>query len=157
MNELIPYEDRHPAIDRFRSDIDRLFDRLWRRWSRWGFGEPDFNPLSLAADRPALNLEETEDEVQVTAELPGLDPKDFAVELMNGKLVIRGEKQSTREEKGRDSIYSERTFGAFNRSVLLPCEVDEKKVEAQYKNGVLNIRLPKTEAAKAKRIKVKVA
>lgn len=104
---------------------------------------------------PAVEMEEDDTEVRVRAELPGLEKDDFKVELTGDRLTIRGEKKNTREEKSGNIHHSEVSYGAFSRSLTLPAEVDPGKVEANYKNGVLAIRLPKTEHARAKPIEIK--
>ena len=93
----------------------------------------------------------------VRAELPGLRSEDFTVETTADRLTIRGEKSVESEEQGRGFHRVERRYGAFVRSVALPCEVDRDRAEASYRNGVLRVTLPKTEAAKASRIKINVA
>jgi HSP20 family protein len=110
----------------------------------------------LFASPPAIDLDETDDEVLVTADLPGLDPDDFSVEITGERLVIRGEKKHESSQEGRSYRYHERRYGAFVRAFQLPCEVDADKAKANYSRGVLRITLPKTERAKAKRVKIQV-
>jgi HSP20 family protein len=113
---------------------DRLFDR--------GFGSPN------------VEVSETNNEVEVTAELPGLDEKDVEVQLVNGVLTIRGEKKTETEDK--DRLFSERFYGHFERRIPID-DIDEDKVTALFKNGVLTVTLPKTATAsdKVKRIAIK--
>jgi len=114
-------------------------------------------PLSrLFARTPAINLDETDDEVTVTAELPGLEVEDFSVEATRERLVIRGEKQQEKRDERPGYSYHERRYGAFARAIPLPCEVDSDQMQADYHRGVLRVTLPKTESAKAKRVKVQV-
>jgi HSP20 family protein len=80
---------------------------------------------------PVVDLEETDDNIIVTAELPGLDKDDFTVEISGERLSIRGEKKQETEEQGREYYYAERRYGAFARVVALPCEIDADKVEAR--------------------------
>jgi HSP20 family protein len=105
---------------------------------------------------PGLDVAETDDKVVVTAELPGLDQEDIAVDVSGDRLVIRGEKKAAMEKKGREYYYAEQSYGAFARTVVLPCEVDADKALAKYKNGVLRLSLPKTEQARTRRVQVKV-
>jgi HSP20 family protein len=91
--------------------------------------------------------------ILVKAELPGIDQENLKVDLANGVVTIRGEKK---EEKGENVYRLERSFGSFSRSFRLPCEVQEDKVEAKYKDGVLSLTLPKAETGKKTSIKVKV-
>ncbi|HXF87788.1 MAG TPA: Hsp20/alpha crystallin family protein, partial [Xanthobacteraceae bacterium] len=100
-----------------------------------------------------IEVSETDKEVKVTAELPGLDEKDVQVELSNGVLVIKGEKRTDTEDK--DRLFSERFYGRFERRIPID-EVDEDKVAASFKNGVLTVTLPKSMQAqqKVKRIAI---
>ena len=105
---------------------------------------------------PRVDVAETEDKVQVSAELPGIDPENVDVSIAHDVLTISGEKREEREEKKRDYHRIERSYGSFRRSVPLPTEVDTDKAEAHFKNGLLTITLPKTEKARArKKITVK--
>jgi len=114
-------------------------------------------PLSrLFASTPAIDLDETDDDVIVTAELPGLEAKDFSVEVTRERLLIRGEKKHEKRDEQPGYRYHERRYSAFSRAVQLPCEVDADQTQADYHRGVLRVTLPKTEGAKAKRVKVQV-
>lgn len=105
---------------------------------------------------PAIDVEEDDDTVRVTAELPGLSEKDFTVEVTGQRLVLRGEKKDEREEKDKAYYYAERSYGSFSRAVALPCEVEVARADANYKDGVLRVTLPKSETAKARRVRVNV-
>jgi HSP20 family protein len=122
------------------------------------FGREEENGLPAVFDwgMPAMDVVEEDDKVRVTAELPGLEKDDFNVEVVGDRLIIRGEKKTDCEKKEGDYYYSECSYGSFSRSVDLPAEVDVDKAEATYKNGRLSLTLPKTEAAKSKRVKVAV-
>lgn len=100
---------------------------------------------ALAA--PKLDVSETDKELHVTAELPGVKEEDIDVELAGETLRIRGEKKDEREEKGHNFHRVERSFGAFERVVPIPAEVDRQGVQATFKNGVLEIKLPKLVSA----------
>jgi len=133
----------------------RLFDDFIR-----AFGFPGGRwdaPLSLAPDVfgsqwPRVDMSETDDEIQIAAELPGVNKDDLEISISKGRINIRGEKNEQEEDKGKNYYRLERSYGAFQRSFSLPCEIDENKVDASFKHGLLNISLPKTEAAR-KRIK----
>lgn len=127
----------------------RPFPRLWRP----GFGQ--IRALSLAA--PALDVYEQKDDLIVKAEIPGLSKEEIEISLEGHTLTIKGEKKKEEEVKEEDYYHSERTYGAFSRSIELPVAVQTDKVNASFKNGVLEIRLPKTEEAKKNVVKVKVA
>ena len=146
--------------------LEQLRERLHAALDRWRPGqrregeaeEPETRPLVRAPyGGPALDVEETDDALVVRAELPGLRPEDFAVETTADRLILRGEKGEEREERGRGFHRLERRYGAFLRSVALPCEIDRDRATASYRDGVLRVTLPKTEAAKARRIKINVA
>jgi HSP20 family protein len=142
---------RRDSVEELRTDINDILD-LWS--SPWRALEEIF-PSSPAGDgEPVIDVEEADDEVIVTAELPGLDKKDFTVEVVGDRLVLRGERKHETEERKDNYYYSERSYGAFARIIGLPAEVDASKAAAKYKNGLLRISLPKTARAKAKRIPV---
>jgi HSP20 family protein len=103
-----------------------------------------------------IELDETDDDLRVTAELPGLDPNDFTIEISGERLLIRGEKKQESTRSGRGFTYSERRYGAFARVLQLPCEINTDNAKATYKQGVLRITLPKTAQAKASRVKVRI-
>ena len=136
-------------MDRMMEDF---FGRRMRPWSpeRWLRGAVE------AITAPAVDVYEEKDDIVVKAELPGMEKSDIEVNLADSRLTLKGEKK--KEEKIEEENYfrSERSYGAFVRSVQLPAEVQADKVKAAFKNGILEVRLPKTEEAKRKEIKVKV-
>lgn len=143
--------------------LRKQFDDVFDNWTS-GAGLPAvFNQPGGFA--PRIDVSETDREVKVCAELPGLEEKDVEVKLTGNQLTIRGEKKSEHEEKeggekeGRYFHRVERSYGSFQRNVMLPFDVDAEKVEATFKNGVLTVMLPKpTEAQQAaKKIEVKKA
>jgi len=109
-----------------------------------------------AAVIPKLDVSETDTELEITAELPGLDEKDIDVSLTRNVLTIKGEKKMEKEEKKKDYYRMERSYGSFKRSVPLPAAVDVDKIDASFKKGVLKIRLPKTGEAKKEVRKIAV-
>jgi HSP20 family protein len=132
-------------------EVNRLFDHAFRAFDLTPFAsERSFGPL---AEWPTIEVSETEKEVKVTAELPGMDEKDVQVELANNVLSIRGEKKTETEDKNR--LFSERYYGRFERRIPVD-EVEADKVSASFKNGVLTVTLPKPAGsqAKAKRIAI---
>ncbi|RMD60030.1 MAG: Hsp20/alpha crystallin family protein [Nitrospirae bacterium] len=106
---------------------------------------------------PPVDVRETEKEVEISAELPGIDEKDIEVTVGKDSITISGEKKEEKEEKGKGYYRMERSYGSFTRTIPLPCEIDEDKAEAKFKNGVLTITLPKTETAikETKKIPIK--
>ncbi len=149
-------------FESLRREIDRLFDDfdggLWpRAFRRSLFDMAPFGGAAWAA--PAVDFAETEKAYEVTAELPGMDEKDIEVKFADGVLTIRGEKQEEKEEKKKDYYLHERSFGSFHRALQLPNGIDQDKIQATFKKGVLTVTLPKSaEAQKAeKKIAVKAA
>ncbi|RMH98913.1 MAG: Hsp20/alpha crystallin family protein [Calditrichaeota bacterium] len=147
---------REEAFDPFlalRREMDRLFDRFYNEFglTRWdeGWGEVF----------PRVDVKETDREVVVTAELPGIDEKDLDISVSDDVLTLRGEKREEREEREGNFYRMERSYGTFHRDIALPCEVDPDKVEAVYRKGVLTIHLPKKEESRrrAKRIAIKTS
>lgn len=106
---------------------------------------------------PRLDVQEHKDSIKVTAELPGMDRSDIDVSLHDGMLTISGEKKVEKEEKGVDYHHLERSFGYFSRSVSLPDTVKSDKVEAVYRDGVLNVTIPKSAKAVERSKKVPIA
>jgi HSP20 family protein len=129
----------HPLLSLHRN-VNRLFDDVLR-----GLGMPAFGGLERSLSWPHVELGETDKEIRVTAELPGLDEKDVELTVEEGVLTLRGEKRAEVEDKDRG--YSERSYGRFERRIGLPKGVDREHVTATFKNGVLTVLLPRTEAA----------
>ncbi|MER8446512.1 Hsp20/alpha crystallin family protein [Mesorhizobium sp. M1066] len=140
---LFPDGDRDPFVSLHR-EVNRLFDDAFRSF---GPRLPAFGS-SFGASWPSVEISDTDREVRVTAEIPGLDENDIEVLLENGALKLKGEKRSETEDKDRQ--FSERFYGRFERLIPLGYEVEEDKVNAAFKNGVLTVTLPKTERAQAK-------
>ena len=130
-------------------DVDRLFEDVLR-----GF-EPS-RAANTPAFAPDLDVDETETEVRVTADLPGLEEKNVDVSVESDVLTISGERQaeSTREEGGRR--YTERSYGKFQRSIPLPENADVEKATASFAKGVLTVTVPKVADAPSKRRKIDV-
>ena len=129
------------------SDLRRRFDNLFDSWlGKEGKGEW----------LPAIDLSETPDEVIVKADIPGVEQKDLSVTLSGENLIIKGERKSETEEKTKHSHRIERRYGAFERMIKMPVAVDAGKIKAEYKNGVLEVHLPKQAAVKPKDIKIEV-
>lgn len=104
---------------------------------------------------PALDLSETDALVEVRMDLPGITAKDIDIQISGNVLTVSGQREEEKEEKGKTFHRVERRYGSFSRSVTLPCAVAESAVTAEYRDGVLIVKLPKTEEAKAHKIKVK--
>lgn len=139
------------ALDVFRSEMDRIFDRfLGGNWSPGRMG-------GMGDWLPSVDVSETDKEITVRAEVPGLDPDDLDVSVTGNVLTFSGEKKESSEKKGENYSYTERRFGSFRRSITLPAAVDAGKVSAKHRNGVVTIVLPKLESERPKRIPVKEA
>lgn len=104
---------------------------------------------------PALDMSETDTAIDVRMDLPGTTAKDIDIHVNGNVLTVSGERKEEKEEKGKTFHRVERHYGSFARSVTLPCTVNEDEVAAEYKDGVLTVKLPKAEEAKAHKIKVK--
>jgi HSP20 family protein len=133
-----------------RREMDRLFDEF----RGVGGGPYAAEPATFT---PAVSVRQTDKGgVEVTAELPGIDEKSVEVSLADNALTIRGEKKEEKEEKGEGWYLSERSFGSFLRTIPMPVEVDEGKVSAQFKNGVLTVTLPAAPDTERKTKKIEV-
>ena len=144
--ELAPFRD----FERMRKEMDRFWDSFLEG-TLWKKGEDGTEWF------PSLDVSETKNELVVKCEVPGMDSKDIDISLSDGRLTIKGEKKQEKDEKEADYHVIERSYGAFTRSVQLPKEVRHDKISASYKNGILKITLPKSEEAKKKEVKIKVA
>ncbi|MGD1992342.1 MAG: Hsp20/alpha crystallin family protein [Anaerolineae bacterium] len=158
ITDLIPWkrEEKRVPIRRTSEDttslmprdFDRMFDAFFRGFGLMpsrAFGE------NWEAFSPQIDVVEDEDEIRVSAELPGMDEDEIDVSLSRGTLTIQGEKREETEDRGRNYYRMERSYGTFRRSIPLPSTVDESAAEATYEKGVLTISLPKKEEARAGR------
>jgi len=141
----------HP-LARLRSDMERLFDDVFTGAAfpfggRGRFVEP-FRAFERAfgAAAPAVDLVETGAAFELKAELPGLDENSVEVTLRDEVLTIKGEKKEEKEEEKAGVHYAERRFGSFERTFRLPETVDQERIAANFKNGVLTVTMPKTAA-----------
>jgi HSP20 family protein len=134
--------------------MDREMEDMIRRF----FGE---SPRRVLGERgggwlPAMDVVERKEEILVRADLPGLTEKDIEVTVQQGVLTLKGERKAEAEEK-EDTVYlDERPVGPFVRTLTLPADVDQEKIEARFKNGVLEVRLHKTREARTRKIEIKV-
>jgi HSP20 family protein len=146
MFELMPFRRYRTPVARPRRD---LFHWLLEDFDSSGFRTANGEWL------PAFDVSETEDEVIVKAELPGMDVKDIDITLTDGLLTIKGERKMEKEDKREDYHRIERQFGSFSRSLNLGLNVKADSIDAGYKDGILTVTLPKAEENKPKRIEVK--
>jgi HSP20 family protein len=136
-------EELNPFLTLHR-EMNRLFDDVFRGFDLAPFGGS--RPFDQTMGWPHIEVSESEKDVKVTAELPGLDEKDVQVELANGVVAIKGEKKTETEDKERR--FSERYYGHFERRIPVD-DVDQDKVSASFKNGVLTVTMPKTAQAQS--------
>jgi len=136
-------------LERMRREMDRLWDSFFE-------GKPAKRVEEVGEWLPTLDISETKNDLVVRAEIPGIDPKDIDISLVNEVLTIKGDKKQEKEEKEENYHLIERSYGSFTRTIRLPKEVQSDKINASYKNGILKITLPKSEEAKKKEIKIKV-
>jgi HSP20 family protein len=144
-------------FDPFREleDVSTRLSRIFGQPpARLTFGRDD----ALSADwAPAVDVQETDSEYLVKADLPDVKKEDVTVEIVDGTLNVRGERHKEKEEKGKRFHLIEREYGRFERRLAVPAGVDAQKVAAEFKDGVLRVHLPKSPNAKPKSIDVKVA
>ena len=159
LNDLVPFRHRRreaarsgalSPFERMHEEMDRIFD--------------DFLP-QIAGGRDvghragilaSVDLSESDDALELTADLPGMEEDDIDVTLRDGALVIRGERKHESEEKKKNYHRTERAYGAFTRTIPLPCDVEEDGVKAKFKKGVLTVHLPKSQSAKEQERKIAI-
>ena len=140
--------------DSFR-ELEEISNRLQRLCSRPT--PPNGKEGMIVADwAPSVDVSETDGEYQIKAEIPDVKKEDVKVTLEDGVLTIQGERKFEKEEKGKKYHRVERSYGSFVRSFTLPDLVDEVNVKAEFKDGILNLKLPKSEKVKPKTIEVTV-
>jgi HSP20 family protein len=131
------------------NELDRLFEDIWGVPVMRTPGDTDFSPR--------VNIEETKDHLVVTFELPGMEKKDIKVQVKDSMLTVSGKRELKSEEKDTNTVRSEIWAGSFSRSFTLPETIDPEKIAADYKNGLLEIRMDKLEEVKPKEIEIKVS
>lgn len=142
---------------RFEREIERMF-RSIGRIPRFRFGWPEElrQRWGLGAEFPLIEIYDEKDDIVVKAELPGMQKEELEINLADDVLTIKGEKKKEEEVKEKDYYFSERSYGSFERSVDIPKKVLPDKVKASFKDGVLEVRLQKSEPERKKEIKIKV-
>lgn len=144
-------------LSRFQDDIDRMermFEGFWPMRLTRGLTQEGLSRFPLRA--PAVDVFEEGDDVVVKAEIPGASKDDIEINLTDSMLTISGQKERKEEIKEEQYYRCERSYGSFSRSVDLPTEVQSDKAMASFTEGVLEIRLPKTEESKRKSVKLKI-
>lgn len=159
--KAVPQAGQHHHLADFRAEIDRMFEKLMTgemvsmpslAAGRDGwFG--DFSPSGFT---PSVDIGDDRQYIKVTADLPGMDVDDIELDMHDGALVIRGEKKLEESTEEEGYYRTERAYGSFHRVIPMPTDVDADKAEAEFKNGVLTVRLPKLAAKEtgARRIEI---
>jgi HSP20 family protein len=141
----------HP-FSSLQREMNSVFDNFFR-----GF---DVAPRGFAAAvgsfSPSVDVKENDKEFIIKAELPGVEEKDIDVNVTNDSVTIKGEKKEEKEDKDKNYYYMERSYGSFCRVIPLETEIESGKAEARFKNGILDIKIPKSQSAKAKGTKVSI-
>ena len=141
---------RWRPFERERFPLMEQMNRMWDDFMHFR-GEPE---TELSAWSPAVNVYDKNGHLMVEAELPGVKKEDISVQVENGVLTLKGERKEEKEIKEKDYYRCERAYGSFSRSFSLPPGADDKHIEASYKDGVLILKVPKTEEAKEKSIAI---
>ena len=167
-HEMVPWKNRRRDVGIRPSEESYPLSTLQRRMNRMFddfFG--DFDGFSLSPLRapargadgfmPRMDIAETDKDITISAELAGMDEKDVEITVHDDVLTIKGEKKTEHEEKEGQRFLTERSYGSFSRSIALPAEVDQEKIDASFKKGILKVKLPKTPVAvsQAKKIDIK--
>ena len=141
-------------LSRMEREMERMFGDFFGR-PLLGFKWPE-RLREIGVREPAIEVYEEKDDVVVKAEIPGIKKEELDVNVTDDLLTIKGEKKKEEEVKEKGYYYSERSYGSFERSVQIPRAVHADKARASFKDGILEVRLPKTEEAKRKEVKLKV-
>ena len=139
---------KNQEISKLRRDMDRLFSRLWDDFSM---------PVSPRSEyeRPFIDLSEKGDQLELKAEIPGVDPENLEISITDDLLTIKG-KTETETVQDKGNVHRvERRFGSFSRVIQLPCRVKLDEIKASYKKGILSIEMPKCKPETVKKIKIK--
>lgn len=153
---LIPWRPREDWWDPF-TDLEKIKMQMNQLFNTSFTREGDRNAGLLdGVWSPAVDIYDSKESILVKADIPGLNKEDIDVTVHGDTLVIKGEKKNEKEVKEKDYVRTERFYGNFQRAIRLPSEVETNKVDATYKNGVLELVLPKSEKAKPKQIKLDI-
>lgn len=143
--------DPSVELEDITARLNRIFGRTPSRT------DPTSDMLTVADWMPSVDISETDTEYTITGELPGVNKNDVSITVQNGMLTIQGERRHEAEQKGKKYHRVECCYGSFMRSFRVPDDADEEKVKAEFKDGMLNISMPKSERTKARIIDVSVS
>jgi HSP20 family protein len=144
---LVPFHRGHRhSLAKLHNEMDDLFDSFFRGLDR---------PFAGYKAWPAIDVAEEEDAIVVRAEVPGCKSGDVDISIYGNTLTISGEKKMSEEKKEKGYYHMESSYGSFRRELTLPTDVDQDKIDASCKDGVLSIKLPKAEKTKAVKVKVR--
>ena len=127
-----------------------FFPRMWRKFPRWR------RLKELEEVSPSVDMFDKKDEIVLKAEIPGVEKENISISLSDNTITIKGEMKKEEEVKEEDYYYAERSYGSFSRSLNLPAKVQAEKIKASFKDGILEIHLPKAEESKPKEVKIEV-
>ncbi len=150
MFDLLPFK-RQGAVPNVFSEMDDTLKKMW-----YGFPFHNLEEDMDVAWSPRLDVSETDNGLEIVADLPGMDKKDINVSLEENLLTIKGEKKEEKERKDKHYHTIERRSGSFYRAIRLPVEVEKDKVEAAFKDGVLTLRLPKSKESTKKVAQIEI-
>ena len=150
MKSLAPW-NQYQELTRWHRDIDDLFQRFFVG-DRAGSDQ-----LPGTGWMPAMEVFEREGQYVIRADVPGIDPKEVEVSILNDALTIRGERKKSHEVKEKESYYSEAAYGRFERRLALPKGIDPEKITARFENGVLEISVPLAQSVSGKNFSIKIA
>jgi len=172
LKDIVPVKKRKSSLPIWKAQEDptdpfrmlqlrtnQLFEEFYQNFGRWSLGR--WSPFGettpfFEANWPRVDISETEKEVIVKAELPGVDEEDIEIYLSDDLLTIRGDKKIEQEDKGRDYHRVECFHGSFTRSIPIPALVEANKAEASFKKHVLTVKLPKIRAEQEKGVKIEI-
>jgi HSP20 family protein len=144
---------QYPLVT-FHKDVNRLFDNFFKGYDE--FPRFPFRGNRLTEFSPKIDVSENDKEIEVTAEVPGIDQSDIDVTLNDNVLTIKGKKKEEKEANGKEYYHVERSYSSFCRSLHVSCEIESDKVDASFKKGVLKIILPKSEKTQENVRKIEV-
>ena len=138
---------KNQQVEKLRRDMDRMFERLW--------GEFGLSSLPTAVrEFPAIDLTETKDSLIINAEIPGINPEDINIDITENTLSIRGEIKQDRVSNKEGFVRTERRYGSFSKTLNLPCRIVVDDVRATYREGMLNVSMPKFKQRKTRAVKI---